>query len=70
MQIKASRKAHYRRALAYVAISEEDDAENDLLEAAKIVPEDAAIKTELAKVQAKKKEKREREKKAFKGLFS
>ncbi|KAG9095429.1 peptidyl-prolyl cis-trans isomerase cpr6 [Ceratobasidium sp. UAMH 11750] len=63
-------KAHYRRALAYVAISEEDDAENDLLEAAKIVPEDGAIKAELAKVQAKKKEKREREKKAFKGLFS
>jgi len=63
-------KAHYRRGLAYVAISEEDNAEQDLLEAAKIVPEDGAIKAELAKVQAKKKEKREREKKAFKGLFS
>ncbi|KAG9090134.1 peptidyl-prolyl cis-trans isomerase cpr6 [Ceratobasidium sp. 370] len=63
-------KAHYRRALAYVAIGEDDDAEKDLLEAAKIVPEDGAIKAELAKVQAKKREKREKEKKAFKGLFS
>ncbi|KAG8745081.1 peptidyl-prolyl cis-trans isomerase cpr6 [Ceratobasidium sp. 414] len=65
-----SSKAHYRRGLAHVAIGEEDDAEKDLLEAANIVPEDGAIKAELAKVQAKKKEKRERDKKAFKGLFS
>ncbi|KAG8680544.1 peptidyl-prolyl cis-trans isomerase cpr6 [Ceratobasidium sp. 395] len=63
-------KAHYRRALANVAIGEDDDAEKDLLEAAKIVPEDGAIKAELVKVQAKKKEKRDREKKAFKSLFS
>ncbi|KAG8724919.1 peptidyl-prolyl cis-trans isomerase cpr6, partial [Ceratobasidium sp. 423] len=48
----------------------EDDAEADLQEALKIVPDDNAIKAELARVQQKKREKREKEKKAFKGLFS
>lgn len=63
-------KAYYRRALAYVALNDEEEAEKDLLEAAKIVPGDEAVRTELTKVQAKKKEKRDREKKAFKGLFA
>ncbi|QRV99127.1 peptidyl-prolyl cis-trans isomerase, cyclophilin-type protein [Ceratobasidium sp. AG-Ba] len=62
-------KAYYRRGLANVAINEDEEAEKDLIEASKLVPEDGAIKAELAKVQQKKKEKREREKKAFKGLF-
>ncbi|QRV85035.1 peptidyl-prolyl cis-trans isomerase, cyclophilin-type protein [Ceratobasidium sp. AG-Ba] len=62
-------KAYYRRGLANVAVNEDEEAEKDLIEASKLVPEDAAIKAELAKVQQKKKEKREREKKAFKGLF-
>ncbi|CAE6480529.1 unnamed protein product [Rhizoctonia solani] len=63
-------KAYYRRALAHVLHHEEDEAEADLHEALKIVPDDNAIKAELARVQQKKKEKREKEKKAFKGLFS
>lgn len=63
-------KAYYRRALAHVALNDEEEAEKDLLEAAKIVPGDEAVRTELTKVQAKKKEKRDREKKAFKGLFA
>ncbi|CAE6507000.1 unnamed protein product [Rhizoctonia solani] len=63
-------KAYYRRALAHSLHHEEDEAEADLHEALKIVPGDDAITKELAKVQQKKREKREKEKKAFKGLFS
>jgi len=63
-------KALYRGALAKVILNNEEEAEKDLLEAARVVPGDEAIKKELEKVQAKKKEKRDKEKKAYKGLFS
>ncbi|GLB39716.1 putative peptidyl-prolyl cis-trans isomerase [Lyophyllum shimeji] len=63
-------KALYRRALARVMQKDEDDAEKDLVEASKLVPDDAAISTELAKVRQRKKEKRDKEKAAFKKLFS
>jgi len=63
-------KALYRRALGKVVFVEEDDAEKDLLEAARVVPGDEAVLKELEKVRAKKKEKRDKEKKAFKALFS
>ncbi|KAG5651669.1 Peptidyl-prolyl cis-trans isomerase cyp40 [Sphagnurus paluster] len=63
-------KALYRRALAKVILKDEDTAEKDLQEASKLVPEDAAIASELAKVKQRKKEKRDKEKKAFKKLFA
>ncbi|KAG6895748.1 hypothetical protein C0992_012866 [Termitomyces sp. T32_za158] len=63
-------KALYRRALAKVIKKDEDEAERDLIEASKLVPEDGAIAGELAKVRQQKKEKREKEKKAFKKLFA
>ncbi|KAG6861153.1 Peptidyl-prolyl cis-trans isomerase cyp40 [Termitomyces sp. Mi166 len=63
-------KALYRRALAKVIQKDEDEAEKDLVEASKLVPEDGAIAGELAKVRQRKKEKREKEKKAFKKLFA
>ncbi|KAF8324019.1 40 kDa cyclophilin [Clavulina sp. PMI_390] len=63
-------KALYRRALAQVALQEEEDAEKDLVAALNVVPGDKAIEAELQKVKAKKKEKRDKEKKAFRGLFS
>ncbi|KAJ1301347.1 hypothetical protein OPQ81_003746 [Rhizoctonia solani] len=63
-------KAYYRRALAHSLHNDEEEAEADLREALNIVPGDEAIKAELARVLQKKKEKREKEKKAFKGLFS
>lgn len=62
-------KALYRRSLAYSLLKSDDEAEQDLLEALKLVPDDTAISGELAKVRAKKKEKRDKEKKAFKKMF-
>ena len=63
-------KALFRGALAKVILNDEEEAEKDLLEAERIVPGDEAVKKELEKVRAKKKEKRDKEKKAYKGLFS
>lgn len=63
-------KALYRRALARRTLKEEDDAEKDLVEASHLVPDDKAIAGELAKVKQHRKEQREKEKKAFKKLFS
>lgn len=63
-------KALYRRALARRVLKEEDDAEKDLVEASQLVPDDKAIAGELAKVKQHRKEQREKEKKAFKKLFS
>ncbi|KAF5390723.1 hypothetical protein D9757_002586 [Collybiopsis confluens] len=62
-------KALYRRALARVMLKEDDEAEKDLLEASKLVPEDQAIAGELARVRNRKKEKRDKEKKAYKKMF-
>ncbi|EJD01923.1 uncharacterized protein FOMMEDRAFT_141145 [Fomitiporia mediterranea MF3/22] len=63
-------KAFYRRAIARVAVHEEEEAEVDLKAALALVPGDEACQRELARVQAVKKARREKEKKAFKGLFS
>lgn len=63
-------KALYRRSLAYSVLQEDEAAEKDLVEAAVVVPGDEAVKKELDKVKARKKEKRDKQKKAFKGLFS
>ena len=63
-------KALYRRALAHSIQKEDDEAEKDLVEASKKVPDDAAIAGELAKVRQRKKEKRDKEKKAFKKMFA
>ncbi|KAF7967504.1 hypothetical protein HWV62_41410 [Athelia sp. TMB] len=62
-------KALYRRALAFVALKQEDEAEADLVAALQVVPGDKAISDELAKVKQRKKEKRDKEKKAFKKMF-
>ena len=63
-------KALYRRALAYSTTNEDDAAEKDLVRAHELVPEDAAIVAELDKVKLRKKEKRDKEKKAYKKLFA
>jgi len=62
-------KAYYRRALARLILKDEDKAEVDLVEANKLVPSDAAILNELNKIRQKKKESRDKEKKAYKKLF-
>ncbi|KAJ7206531.1 peptidyl-prolyl cis-trans isomerase [Mycena pura] len=63
-------KALYRRALAYSILKDEEAAEKDLVDALEIVPSDAAISSELAAIRQRKKEKREKEKKAYKKMFS
>jgi len=63
-------KALYRRALAHVILKDEDSAEADLITASQLVPDDQAIAGELAKVKQRKKEKRDKEKKAFKKMFA
>ena len=63
-------KALYRRALGQVAEKEDDEAEKDLIRAHELVKDDAAILAELEKVRARKKEKRDKEKKAFKKMFA
>ncbi|KAF9077749.1 40 kDa cyclophilin [Rhodocollybia butyracea] len=63
-------KALYRRALAHALLKGDDAAEQDLIEASKLVPEDQAIAGELTRVKNRKKEKRDKEKKAYKKMFS
>ncbi|ESK94789.1 peptidyl-prolyl cis-trans isomerase [Moniliophthora roreri MCA 2997] len=63
-------KALYRRALAYTILKEDDTVEKDLIEATKLVPDDQAISGELAKVRQRKKEKRDKEKAAYKKMFT
>lgn len=60
----------YRRALAHAYLKTEENAEKDLVEASHLVPEDAAIAAELAKIRQQRKEKRDKEKKAYKKLFN
>jgi len=63
-------KALYRRALAHVVLKDENAAESDLIAASQLVPEDQAITGELAKVRQRRKEKKDKEKKAFKKMFA
>lgn len=63
-------KALYRRALAHIAMKNDEEAMDDLQAALEVVPDDNAVKAEIAKLKAKQKEKKEKEKKAYKNLFS
>ncbi|KAJ6552228.1 peptidyl-prolyl cis-trans isomerase [Mycena vulgaris] len=62
-------KALYRRALAHALLKDEDAAEKDLTDALVLAPADAAIAAELAGIRRRRKEKRDKEKKAFKKMF-
>lgn len=69
-------KALYRRALAKVALKDDDGARSDLLEANNLLAAEdplnlkAAISTELAKIAQREKGLKEKEKKAYKKLFA
>jgi peptidyl-prolyl isomerase D len=63
-------KAHYRRGLAYAALKDDDAAETDLARAAELLPDDAGIKAELARLRDARKAKRDAEKKKFKKMFA
>jgi peptidyl-prolyl isomerase D len=62
-------KALYRRALARVQLKDEEQAEEDLIEASKVAPDDKAIAAELGKIKQAQKEQKDREKKAYKRMF-
>lgn len=70
LHINIAGKAHYRRGLAHEVLKADEEAEDDLIKASELVSGDAAIVGELDKVRQRKKEKRDKEKKAFKKLFS
>ncbi|KZT26138.1 hypothetical protein NEOLEDRAFT_272691 [Neolentinus lepideus HHB14362 ss-1] len=70
MTLNDADKALYRRALARSLTKDDEGAEEDLITATKLVPDDKAIAAELAKVKQKQKEKRDKEKKQFKKLFA
>ena len=64
-------KALYRRGQAFATGKQEEDAEKDLAAADTLLGgKDAALRAELEKVRARRKEKREKEKKAYRGLFA
>jgi len=62
-------KAYYRRALARVGMKDEEEALQDLTEAAKLAPGDAAITKEMAGVKKTVADRAKREKAAFKKFF-
>ncbi|PFH50871.1 hypothetical protein AMATHDRAFT_60373 [Amanita thiersii Skay4041] len=63
-------KAFYRRALAKNFMKDEDGAEKDLISASELVPDDTAIVGELNKLRQRRRDQREKEKKAYKKLFA
>ena len=67
--IVISAKGLYRRALARAALKEEEEAEKDLVEATKLV-NDQAISSELEKVRATIKANKKRERAKFKKMFA
>ncbi|BGP38944.1 peptidyl-prolyl cis-trans isomerase cpr6 [Rhodotorula kratochvilovae] len=63
-------KALYRRAMARLVLKEEKEAVEDLEEAAKLQPEDAAIRKELAAAKQRIEERKKRARAAFGKMFS
>jgi peptidyl-prolyl isomerase D len=62
-------KALYRRGTARGLLKDLDEAIKDLTDAAALLPSDQAIQAELKKVQAKKAEIKEKQKKAYSKMF-
>lgn len=67
---KDKAKALFRRAQARIGKKNDDEALVDLEEAGKLAPGDSAIVKELEGVKRRVKERREREKKAYKNAFN
>ena len=66
---KDKAKVLYRRGFAQVRLKDEDEALKNLEEAIKLVPEDPAVKAELAAVKKAAAERRAKEKAAYKKFF-
>jgi peptidyl-prolyl isomerase D len=67
---KDKAKALFRRAQAKVGKKNEEEALEDLEEAKKLAPGDAGIVKELEGIKKKIKDRREKEKKAYKNAFN
>ncbi|KAL1610080.1 peptidyl-prolyl cis-trans isomerase cpr6 [Paraconiothyrium brasiliense] len=67
---KDQAKAYFRRAQARVGRKNEEEALQDLETAGKLAPGDAAITKELEVVKRRVKERKEKEKKAYKNAFN
>ena len=63
-------KGHFRRAVASVALKDDEAALKDLEAAAKLAPGDAAIQKEMATVKRRAQEAARKEKEAMKKFFS
>ena len=63
-------KGHFRRAMACVALKDDEAALADLEKAAKLAPGDAAIQKEMATVKRRAQEAVRKEKEAMKKFFS
>jgi peptidyl-prolyl isomerase D len=62
-------KALYRRALGYVGKKDDAEAEKDLKEAQKLVGADAGVEKALKDVETRRKERKEKERKAYGKMF-
>ncbi|CDW99286.1 hypothetical protein, partial [Sporisorium scitamineum] len=63
-------KAHYRRALAYVATKQDERAERDLVRARELLGDDAGVVRELREVARRKEVKRAAQRRAYSKMFS
>ncbi|RSH95180.1 peptidyl-prolyl cis-trans isomerase cpr6 [Saitozyma podzolica] len=63
-------KALYRRALGKIQLKDDEGAEVDLKEALKNVPGDAGITRALKEVEVKRKERKDKERKAYAKMFA
>ena len=55
--------------MASAALKQHEEAEQDLEEALKLAPDDAAIKTELASVKKERADQKRKEKAAYRKFF-
>ena len=62
-------KVYYRKALANGGLKDDDQAVEDLEQALKLAPSDAAIKKELGIVKKKRADQEKKEKAAYKRFF-
>jgi peptidyl-prolyl isomerase D len=63
-------KALYRRALGTIQLKDDEGAEKDLKEALENVPGDAGITRALKEVEVKRKERKDKERKAYAKMFA
>lgn len=63
-------KLYYRRALAHIALNNDEDADDDLKAALKLSPQDAAVKAEQAKIAKRQKEKEKKQRAAYAKMFA